>query len=66
MTGTAIGVNSWRGSTRTITFKSEAHKEFYMEYLPRSADGPGRVPRRHWYIVSELTVRHTRTRGQNL
>ncbi len=34
MTGTALGVNSGK-STRTITFKNEAHKKFYMEYLQK-------------------------------
>lgn len=33
MTGTAIGANS--EATRTITFKSAAHKDFYLEYLPQ-------------------------------
>lgn len=33
MTGTAIGSNS--EATRTITFKSAAHKDFYLEYLPQ-------------------------------
>lgn len=31
---TALGANSGQ-STRTITFKNEAHKKFYMEYLPK-------------------------------
>ena len=34
MTGTALGANSGK-STRTITFKNEVHKKFYMEYLPK-------------------------------
>ena len=34
MTGTALGANSGK-STRTITFKNEAHKKFYMEYLQK-------------------------------
>lgn len=31
---TALGANSGQ-STRTITFKNEAHKKFYMEYLQK-------------------------------
>ena len=31
---TALGTNSGK-STRTITFKNEAHKKFYTEYLPK-------------------------------
>lgn len=31
---TALGANSGK-STRTITFKNEVHKKFYMEYLPK-------------------------------
>ena len=31
---TALGTNSGK-STRTITFKNEAHKKFYMEYQPK-------------------------------
>ena len=34
MTGTALGASSGK-STRTITFKNEAHKKFYMEYLQK-------------------------------
>ena len=33
MTNTAISAGG--KSTRTITFKNEAHKKFYMEYLPK-------------------------------
>lgn len=33
-TSTALGANSGK-STRTITFKDEAHREFYMKYLPK-------------------------------
>lgn len=33
MTNTAISANS--EDTRTITFKSAAHKNFYLEYLPQ-------------------------------
>ncbi|MDY4404108.1 DUF6075 family protein, partial [Blautia sp.] len=31
---TALGANSGK-STRTITFKDEAHRKFYMEHLPK-------------------------------
>ena len=31
---TALGANSGK-FTRTITFKNEVHKKFYMEYLPK-------------------------------
>lgn len=33
MTNTAISANG--GNTRTITFSSKAHKNFYLEYLPK-------------------------------
>lgn len=63
MTGTALGVNSGK-STRTITFKNEAHKKFYMEYLQKCRY-PGCVPQGIG-ILSRIKFRHKRSCGQNL
>lgn len=62
MTGTALGANSGK-STRTITFKNEAHKKFYMEYLQkcRYQDVYHSIG-----ILSRIKFRHKRSCGQNL